>query len=176
MDFDFTDDQQALREAVRRWVDKGFAFERRPRLAQDGGFARPVYAELAGLGLAGLAIAEDQGGLGFGAIEAMVVCEELGRGLVNAPYVHGALVAPEEVRARPRKALTQRGVFREQAIQAARRRSPGEREVESTVAAHRERCVRDHLGGRRRVHAGRIGDDPEGRRGGRVSGGSHRRS
>jgi len=101
MDFDFTDDQQALREAVRRWVDKGFAFERRHRLAQDGGFARPVYAELADLGLAGLAIAEDHGGLGFGAIEAMVVCEELGRGLVNAPYVHGALVAPALLAAAP---------------------------------------------------------------------------
>jgi alkylation response protein AidB-like acyl-CoA dehydrogenase len=32
--------------------------------------------------------------MGFGAIEAMVVMEELGRGLVNAPYAAGALVAP----------------------------------------------------------------------------------
>ena len=29
-----------------------------------------------------------------GAVEAMVVMEELGRGLVNAPYAAGALVAP----------------------------------------------------------------------------------
>ncbi len=32
MDFDFTDDQESLRDAVRRWVDKGFGFERRPEL------------------------------------------------------------------------------------------------------------------------------------------------
>jgi alkylation response protein AidB-like acyl-CoA dehydrogenase len=32
--------------------------------------------------------------MGFGAIEAMVVMEELGRGLVNAPYAQAALVAP----------------------------------------------------------------------------------
>ncbi|MGL6111773.1 MAG: acyl-CoA dehydrogenase family protein, partial [Rubrivivax sp.] len=34
------------------------------------------------------------GGMGFGAIEAMVVMEELGRGLVNAPYAQAALIAP----------------------------------------------------------------------------------
>ena len=101
MDFDFTEDQQSLRDAVRRWVDKGFAFERRHQLARAGGFARPVYAELGELGLAGLAIPEVHGGLGFGAVEAMVVCEELGRGLVNAPYVHGALVAPALLAAAP---------------------------------------------------------------------------
>jgi hypothetical protein len=32
--------------------------------------------------------------MGFGAVEAMVVMEELGRGLVNAPYAQGALIAP----------------------------------------------------------------------------------
>jgi len=31
MDFDFSDDQEQLRDAVRRWVDKGYDFERRPR-------------------------------------------------------------------------------------------------------------------------------------------------
>ena len=36
MDFDFTDDQNALREAVARWVDKGFGFERRHALAKIG--------------------------------------------------------------------------------------------------------------------------------------------
>jgi alkylation response protein AidB-like acyl-CoA dehydrogenase len=94
VDFDFTDDQVSLRDAVARWVDKGFAFERRHALARAGGATRDVYNELAGLGLAGLVIPEAHGGLGFGPIEAMVVMEELGRGLVNAPVVHGALVAP----------------------------------------------------------------------------------
>ena len=94
MDFDFSDDQNSLRDAVRRWVDKGFNFERRHATAKAGGATREVYAELAELGLAGLVIPEAHGGLGMGAIEAMVVTEELGRGLVNAPFVHGALVAP----------------------------------------------------------------------------------
>jgi alkylation response protein AidB-like acyl-CoA dehydrogenase len=95
MDFEFTDDQLSLRDAVARWVDKGFAFERRHALAKAGGATRAVYAELAELGLTGLAVPpEAHGGMGFGAVEAMVVMEELGRGLVNAPYAHGALVAP----------------------------------------------------------------------------------
>jgi alkylation response protein AidB-like acyl-CoA dehydrogenase len=94
MDFDFTDDQESLRDAVRRWVDKGFSFERRHQLAKAGGATRAVYAELAELGLTGLVVPEAHGGLGQGAIDAMVVSEELGRGLVNAPYAHAALMAP----------------------------------------------------------------------------------
>ncbi len=94
MDFDFTDDQASLRDAVARWVDKGFSFERRHNIAKAGGKTRAVYAELAELGLTGLAIPEAQGGMGFGAVDAMVVCEELGRGLVNAPFAQGALMAP----------------------------------------------------------------------------------
>lgn len=94
MDFEFTDDQVSLRDAVARWVAKGFSFERRHQLAKAGGATRAVYNELAELGLAGLTIPEAHGGMGFGAVEAMVVMEELGRGLVNAPVLHGALVAP----------------------------------------------------------------------------------
>ena len=94
MDFDFTDDQNALREAVARWVDKGFNFERRHGLAKAGGATRAVYTELAELGLTGLAVSEDHGGLGLAPVDAMVVAEELGRGLVNAPWAAGALVAP----------------------------------------------------------------------------------
>ena len=94
MNFDFTDDQISLRDAVQRWVEKGFAFERRHALAKAGGATRAVYRELADLGLTGLAVPGEHGGLGFGAVEAMVVMEELGRGLVNAPYAAAALVAP----------------------------------------------------------------------------------
>jgi alkylation response protein AidB-like acyl-CoA dehydrogenase len=94
MDFEFTDDQISLRDAVARWVEKGFSFERRHGLAKAGGKTRAVWGELAELGLTGLAIGDGQGGMGFGPIEAMVVMEELGRGLVNAPYAAGALVAP----------------------------------------------------------------------------------
>ncbi|MDO9073493.1 MAG: acyl-CoA dehydrogenase family protein [Rubrivivax sp.] len=101
MDFDFTDDQEALRDAVRRWVDKGFSFERRHALAKAGGATRAVYGELAELGLAGLVVPEAHGGLGQGPVDAMVVCEELGRGLVSAPYAEAALMSPTLLSAAP---------------------------------------------------------------------------
>ena len=94
MDFEFSDEQEQLRDAVRRWVDKGFGFERRHALAKAGGRTRAVLGELNELGLAGLVVPDTHGGMGFGAVEAMVVMEELGRGLVNAPYAQAALVAP----------------------------------------------------------------------------------
>lgn len=85
MDFDFSDDQQQLRDAVARWVDKGYTFERRQSIARQGGFSREVWNELAELGLTALTVPEQYGGLGQGAVDVMVVMEELGRGLVMEP-------------------------------------------------------------------------------------------
>ncbi len=85
MDFDFSDDQEQLRDAVRKWVDKGYDFERRRAIVKAGGFDRSAYNELAELGLAGLYISEEHGGMGMGPVEGMVVMEELGRGIVLEP-------------------------------------------------------------------------------------------
>ncbi len=85
MDFDFSDDQEQLRDAVRKWVDKGYDFERRRAAVKAGGFDRAAYGELAELGLTGLYIAEEHGGMGMGPVEAMVAMEELGRGMVLEP-------------------------------------------------------------------------------------------
>ena len=132
MDFEFSDDQASLRDAVARWVDKGFGFERRHALAKAGGASREVLNELAELGLMGLAVPEAHGGLGFGPVEAMVVMEELGRGLVHAPYAAAALVTPHLLAAAP------------QAVQAQwlPRIAAGEALV---VLAHQERAARYRL-------------------------------
>jgi alkylation response protein AidB-like acyl-CoA dehydrogenase len=86
MDFDFSDDQEQLRDAVRKWVDKGYTFERRRATVKAGGFSRAAYGEIAELGLCGLYISEEHGGLGMGPVEGMVVMEELGRGIVLEPF------------------------------------------------------------------------------------------
>ncbi|MEN9843881.1 MAG: hypothetical protein RLZZ612_1710 [Pseudomonadota bacterium] len=106
MDFDFSDDQQQLREAVARWTDKAYPFERRRHIVQAGGFDRAAYQELAELGLTGLLISADHGGMDMGPVEMMVTLEELGRGLVLeplAPCLVASLVlgqvAPAEVQA-----------------------------------------------------------------------------
>ena len=132
MDFEFSDDQASLRDAVARWVDKGFGFERRHALAKAGGASREVLNELAELGLMGLAVPEAHGGMGFGPVEAMVVMEELGRGLVHAPYAAAALVTPHLLAAAP------------QAVQAQwlPHIAAGEALV---VLAHQERAARYRL-------------------------------
>ena len=92
MDFDFSDDQDQLRDAVRKWVDKAYTFERRRSIAKDGGCSADAYQELAELGLCGLYVPEEFGGLGMGPVEGMVVMEELGRGIVLEPLAQ-ALIA-----------------------------------------------------------------------------------
>ncbi|MDO9357471.1 MAG: acyl-CoA dehydrogenase family protein [Polaromonas sp.] len=105
MNFDFTDDQEQLRDAVRKWVDKGYDFERRRGIAKAGGFSREAYAQLAELGLGGLYIPEDHDGMGMGPVEGMVVMEELGRGIVAEPFAQTLITggvlsgyAPEDVK------------------------------------------------------------------------------
>ena len=92
MDFDFSDDQIQLGDAVRKWVDKAYGFERRRATERAGGFDRAAWGELADLGLCGLYVPEDDGGMGMGPVEGMIVMEELGRGIVLEPLVQ-ALIA-----------------------------------------------------------------------------------
>lgn len=97
MDFDFSDDQEQLRDAVRKWVDKGYSFDRRRAIENSGGFDRDAYNALAELGLTGLYVPEEHGGMGMGPVEGMVVMEELGRGIVLEPLtqalIAGAVIA-----------------------------------------------------------------------------------
>src|ERR1035437_2704567 len=93
MDFDFTDDQQQLRDAVRKWVDKAYTFERRRTAVKAGGFSREAFHELAELGLCGLYVPEKYDGMGMGPIEGMVVMEELGRGMVLEPLNQSLIAA-----------------------------------------------------------------------------------
>lgn len=93
MDFDFSEDQDMLRDSVRKWVAKGYDFERRKRIVKSGGYASQAWQEIADLGLTGLHVGEAQGGMAFGPTDAMVVMEELGRGLVLEPFAAVALVA-----------------------------------------------------------------------------------
>ena len=93
MDFDFSDEQEMLRDSVRKWVDKDYGIERRRAITKAGGYSKEAWQALVDLGLAGLQVPEEQGGLGFGPVEAMVVMEELGRGIVLEPFAAVALVA-----------------------------------------------------------------------------------
>jgi alkylation response protein AidB-like acyl-CoA dehydrogenase len=105
MDFNFTDDQDQLRDAVRKWVQRSYTFDRRRSEESNGGFSRDAYNELAELGLTGLYIPEQYSGTGMGPVDGMVVMEELGRGIVLEPLSQAILAgavlsayAPESMR------------------------------------------------------------------------------
>lgn len=93
MDFDFSDEQYQLRDAVARWVERAYSTQRRKDILQQGGFSAQVGQEMADLGLHALTILPEYGGLGYGAVEAMVTMEELGRGLVLEPLVPSLMIA-----------------------------------------------------------------------------------
>ena len=82
-----------LRDSVRKWVDKAYTFDRRRGIVKAGGYSKEAWKELAELGLLGLYVSEENGGMGFGPVDAMVVMEELGRGIVMEPFAAVSLVA-----------------------------------------------------------------------------------
>ena len=133
MDFDFSDDQEQLRDAVRRWVDKGYTFERRRAAVANGGFDRNAYRELAELGLCGLYVSDEHGGMAMGPVEGMVAMEELGRGLVLEPLAQ-TLIASGVLGGHAGAELQGEWLPR---------MASGEALV---VLAHQERGLRHHLG------------------------------
>lgn len=85
MDFEFSEDHESLRDAVRRFMDKVYTFEHRRAIVAKGGFDRAAYSSLAELGLTGLCISDAHSGMGMGPVESMIVMEELGRGIALEP-------------------------------------------------------------------------------------------
>jgi acyl-CoA dehydrogenase len=59
----------------------------------DDAFDRELWRELAEAGLLGIAVPEEYGGLGFGAVELGLVCEQLGRVTAPIPLVATACAA-----------------------------------------------------------------------------------
>ena len=97
MNFEFSDDEQQLREAVQRWVERGYGFDRRTAIAKAGGFSAEVWGEIAELGLLGLGTSEEDGGMAMGPVAAMLALEALGRGLVLAYQERAARYRLERV-------------------------------------------------------------------------------
>ena len=88
MNFAFSDEQEELRRAVRRFLaDKSPEAEVRRLMATTDGYDPAVWRQMADqLGLQSLTIPEEYGGAGFGYVELAVVLEEMGAALLCAPY------------------------------------------------------------------------------------------
>src|SRR5690242_14949279 len=95
MDFNFSDEQQLLADSVRRFVRENYSFEaRREILRSSEGWSRSMWNELAALGLTGLNVSEEHGGLGASPVETMLVMNALGEGLVLEPFLTAAVLTP----------------------------------------------------------------------------------
>ena len=94
MNLSFTPEQDELRSMVRRLLDaKSAGADVRRAMDSADGFDSGLWAQLAELGLAGLAIPEEFGGAGYGAVEVGIVMEEAGRALLCAPYFSSVVLA-----------------------------------------------------------------------------------
>ncbi|WP_044564036.1 acyl-CoA dehydrogenase family protein [Azospirillum sp. B4] len=94
MDFDLTEEQRLLSETVSRFVADRYDFHSRLKaMAEERGYSRAIWDQMADLGLLGLPFAEGDGGFGGGGVETMLVMEALGRGLVVEPYAGAVLMA-----------------------------------------------------------------------------------
>jgi alkylation response protein AidB-like acyl-CoA dehydrogenase len=94
MRFAFSDEQDALRRELRRFLDKrATPADTRRAMASDAGFDADVWRGLVELGLPSLAVPEAHGGAGLGAVEIAAVMEELGRALACTPFFSSACLA-----------------------------------------------------------------------------------
>lgn len=131
MDFDLSGDQEALRDAagdlldrfadhdaLRARVGEGVIVGTLPGAADPAesagapsapsGYDATVWSAMADQGWLALELAEDEGGLGLGMVEVAVLCEQIGRRLVAAPYLATmlALGALRDSEATPSDATT----------------------------------------------------------------------
>lgn len=93
MEFRLSEDQIALREGVRSYCSDRIPNERFVEIEKLGGFDRELWSEVAELGVFALRLPEEQGGVGLGMADAVIVFAELGRRVVPGPLAWTHLAA-----------------------------------------------------------------------------------
>jgi alkylation response protein AidB-like acyl-CoA dehydrogenase len=90
VNFDFTDDQRAIKETARDLLANRFKLERVRELAESRTYADDAWSEVSELGWAGIFIPEENGGQGLGVLELVILLEELGYVLAPMPFLSNA--------------------------------------------------------------------------------------
>jgi alkylation response protein AidB-like acyl-CoA dehydrogenase len=92
MDFDLSDDQLALQSGARELLDaRASSAQLRAHTETDAGYDAGLWSAMVEQGWLGIEVAESRGGVGLGAVEVAVLCEELGRHAAPAPFVSTVL-------------------------------------------------------------------------------------
>ena len=94
MDFSISDEQSMLADSVSKFIDNDYDFERRQKIAESqDGYSKELWQTYAELGWTAVPFAEEDGGLGGGPVELMLMMEQFGRGLVVEPYLANIVLA-----------------------------------------------------------------------------------
>ena len=87
MNFEFSDDQQAIKRTAHEFLEARYPLATVRRLAEDErGFTDEQWTQLAELGWPGVIVAEERDGLGLGVVELVVIAEEMGYALAPSPW------------------------------------------------------------------------------------------
>jgi alkylation response protein AidB-like acyl-CoA dehydrogenase len=90
MNFDFSDDQHAIKRTARELLAERFKLEHVRELAEAKSYDDEVWRELCELGWPGIFIGEEHGGQGLGTVELIILMEELGYALAPLPFLSNA--------------------------------------------------------------------------------------
>ena len=94
MNFDFSDEQQQLRQAVEQFLAKEYPFERlRALKSSNAGWDPQVWRGLAELGVTAINVPSSLGGLGYGPMETLVLMGACGPSLLLEPVLTSAVIA-----------------------------------------------------------------------------------
>ncbi len=87
MNFDFSDDQQAIKRTAKDLLAARFTADRVRELAEGGSYDDAAWKELCELGWPGIFVSEENGGQGLGIVELVILMEELGYALAPLPFL-----------------------------------------------------------------------------------------
>jgi alkylation response protein AidB-like acyl-CoA dehydrogenase len=100
VDFELSDDQQALQEAARDLLDgQSSPAQVRAHLASGQPYDAKLWTAMVEQGWMGVTLPESAGGLGLSWVEAAVLCEEVGRHTAPAPFLPSLLALDTLARA-----------------------------------------------------------------------------
>jgi acyl-CoA dehydrogenase len=97
VDFEFSEEQEALREQVRRLFADGLS-RARALLDSKQAYDEDLWRGVVEMGLPAAAVPTERGGLGLGPLELCVIAEELGRSLAPIPFASSVLQASEALK------------------------------------------------------------------------------
>lgn len=94
MDFDLSEEQTMLKDSVERLLADQYGFDARSKhRTGKAGYSDRMWQQYAELGLLALPFAEEDGGIGGGATETMLVMEAFGKALILEPYFASIILA-----------------------------------------------------------------------------------